>query len=156
MAAHVIDNRSINIRTSDPLCTRSNNLAARDDGNVSRPAADINNRRALGVMSADAGAKGRSQPFFDHAHAPDPCMLGGAQQRAPFNRRNVRKNAHQRTAAKVWDAAAGLADEMGQHVPCSFEVSNYAVLQWRNNGHATRLAAVLLLRFSADADYFSR
>ena len=107
MAANVVHDCSINIGTSDPLGTRSNNLAARDDGNVSRPAADINNRRTFGVMNADAGPKGRSQPFFDHAHAPDTCMLGGAQQRATFNRRNVRKNTHQRAAAKMRNATAG-------------------------------------------------
>src|SRR5688572_24793096 len=149
MAANVINDRTVNIRTSDPLGACSNNLAARDYGNVSRPAADVNNRRTFGVISANAGAKGRSQPFLDHANAPDTCMLGGAQQRAPFNWRNIRKNTHQRTAAKMRNAAAGLAHKMGQHLPCSFEVSNYAVLQWSDDGHATCLAPVLLLRFFA-------
>src|SRR5215216_5242437 len=152
----MINDCSIDTRTSDPLGACAYNLAARDDGNVSRPAADINNRRTSRVISADAGAKRCSQAFFDHAHAPDTRMLGRGQQSAPFDWRNVRKNAHQRTAAEMRYATAGLVHQIGQHLPGSFEVSHYAVLQWSDHRHATRLTSVLLLRFIANIDHFSR
>src|ERR1041384_7230814 len=155
MTANVIDDRCIDFRTSDPLGACRDNLAPRNDGDVSRPAADINHRGPSGIMSADARAKGRGQTLFDHSDAPDVRILGGAQQRSPLNRRNVRKNTHQRTAAKMRNATAGLAHEMGQHLLCSFEVGDDAVLQWSNHGHATRLAPILLLRLFANSDYFA-
>jgi len=44
MTPHVIDNRSIDTGTSDPISACTHDLAARNDGNVRRSATDVDDR----------------------------------------------------------------------------------------------------------------
>src|ERR1043165_3869958 len=101
MTSHVIDDREVNTRTSDPVSTRTNDLATRNDRDVRRPASDIHDRGRMRIAGADATTKRRRQTFLDHPDATDASVLRRTQQRASFNRRDVREDAHQRATAKA-------------------------------------------------------
>ena len=82
-------------------------------------------------------------------------MLRGRKQRAPFDRRDISENAHQRAAAEMRETAACFAHKMGQHLFGSFEVGNDTIEQRCDDADSTRLASVLLLCFKANRDHFS-
>src|SRR5690349_2411365 len=156
MAPHVIDNRSVDIRTSDPVGTRTNNLAACNDRDVRRPAADIDDGGSVRVVRTDAATESRRQSFFDHADPTNARVLRRGEQRASLNRRDIREDTHQRTTTEAREAAAGLAHEVSEHLLRSFEIRDDAVKHRRDHGDATRLASVLLSRFATDVNHLAR
>src|SRR5678815_61266 len=101
MAANVIDDGSVDIRTADSIRARANDLATRDDSHVSRATADIDDCRGVWLVSLDAASEGRRKTFLNHTHAPDVSVLGRTEQRASFHRRDIGEDTHQRAPAQV-------------------------------------------------------
>src|ERR1044071_2345794 len=106
MTSNVIDDRDVDIRTADSIRASANNLAARDDSNVSRATTDIDNSRRVWLVCADAAAKRSRKSFFDDAHTTDVCMLCSTEQCTSLDRRHVGKHTHQRATTKMRQTAA--------------------------------------------------
>src|ERR1700730_15439379 len=93
----MVDNRSVNVRASDPLGARMHKCAVGNNGNVGRPTANVHIRGSVRVIYSDTCTKGRRQALLHHEDATDTCVVSRAEQRAPFNLRDAGISAHQRT-----------------------------------------------------------
>src|ERR1044072_382460 len=122
MTAHVVDDGRVDIRAANSLRTSAHNLATRDDGDVSRATADIDNSRSTRLIGADAATERGRESFLNHSHATDVCVLRSTEQCASLHGGDVGKHTHQRATAEMRQTAACFANKVGQHFPGSLEV----------------------------------
>src|SRR6266511_3497461 len=150
MSTDMVDDRSVDIRAPDSLGACANNCAARNDGDIGCPTADVHNRGSTNVIYSDTRTKGCCQTLYHHEDATDTCVLGSAEQRAPLNLRDTGIHAKQRTATEKRDPTACLAHKMREHLLRSFKVRDDPIEQGSDNRNITGLASVHLLRLKSN------
>src|SRR5262249_25265319 len=130
----------------------------RDDGDVCRAAADVDDHVPGRLGDWHAGADRRRHRFLDEVHFTRLRAVRAVLHRSLLDLRDLRRHADDDAPAHPGVAVVRLLDEVGQHRLGDFEVGDDAVLHRLDRNDVARGAPehflrVLAHRFDAAVDF---
>src|SRR5919204_477412 len=149
LALGVVDDRLVELVAADPDRLRDHDAAERDDGDLARAAADVDDHRARRLANREAGADRGGHRLLDQVRLARPgreaCLLDRALLHAGHPRRDADHDPRVRPPVLVH-----LLDEVAQHLLGHVEVGDDAVLQRADGRDRARRAAEHALGLDAD------
>ena len=122
----------------------------RDDGDVGRAAADVDDHVARRLGYRHAGADGGGHRFFHQVHFARLRAIRAVLHGALLDLRDLRRHADDDAGPDPDVAVVRLLDEVGEHLLGDFEVGNDAVLHRLDRHDIARRAAEHLLGITPD------
>ena len=145
----VVDDRLVHLVAADAQRLRDDDPAERDDGDLGRAAADVDDHVPGRLGDGEAGADRGGHRLLDEVGLAraggERRLLDGALLDAGDAGRDADDDARVREAVLVH-----LLDEVAQHLLGDVEVGDHAVLQRADRGDRARRAAEHALRLDAD------
>src|SRR5204862_1205897 len=124
---HVLDDRAVELVTTDANALAGDDAAERDDRDLSRAAADVDDHVAGRLVHRKPGTdRGGHRLLDDVDRAPRARVLGGFLHRALLNPRDTRRYADDH--ARFGEAPLmHLLDEVTDHLLAHVEVVDHAI-----------------------------
>ncbi len=150
LALDVLRDGFVHLVAGDADGTRINDTRKRDDRDVGRSAADIDDHVAVRFGDRQAGTDRRRHRFFNQINFGRLCAIRRVFDRAALDLRDLGRDADHHTRAHPRFAVVRLADKMLEHLFRHFEVGDDAVLHRTDRDDIARRAAEHLFRVAAD------
>ncbi len=146
----VLDDRIVHLVAGDADRLAVDDAGERDDRNVGRAAADVDDHVARRLGNRHAGTDRRGHRFLDEIPLAGLGAVGAVLDGALLDLRDLRGDADDDAGPDPDVPVVGFLDEVGQHLLGDLEVGDDAVLH-RLDGHdVARRAPEHLLRVLAD------
>ena len=107
----------------------SHDAAQRDDGDLRRAAADIHDHAAGGLADGQACTDGSCHGLLNDRHLTGTSLQGSLAHSAALHLGNAGGNADDHPGTREHTVAAGLFEEVLQHIGGDVEIGDDAVLQ---------------------------
>ncbi|MNE27567.1 hypothetical protein D3C80_1209830 [compost metagenome] len=150
VAAHVADDGVVHHVAADADRTRIDDARQRQDGDLGRAAADVDDHRAGRLVDRQAGADRGGHGLVDQADAAGRGVQAGIIDGAALDGRGARGDADDHLGVHEALAVMNLADEVLDHLFGDFEVGDDPVAHRTDGFHVAGRAAQHLLGFQAD------
>ena len=115
--------------TGHAYAAGGHDAAQRDDGDLRRAAADIHDHTAGGLADGQACTDGSSHGLLNHRHLTGTGLQGSFAHSAALHLGNAGGDADDHPGTGEHTVAAGLFEEVLQHICGDVEISDDAVLQ---------------------------
>ena len=146
----VLDDRLVHLVAGDAHRLAVDDAGERDDGDVGRAAADVDDHVAGRLGDRHAGADRRRHRFLDQVHFAGLGAVGAVFHRALLDLRDLRRHADDDARPHPDVAVVRLLDEVGQHLLGDLEVGDDAVLHRLDGDDVAGRAAEHVLGVLAD------
>ena len=137
-----------------PDAAGCHDAAQRDDSDLGRAAADVHDHTAGGLADGQACTDGRSHGLLDDGDLTGTGLQGRLTHRTALDFRHAGRDADDHAGAGEHAVAAGLLEEVLQHIGGDVKVGDDAVLQGADSHDAAGGAADDGLSLSAHAAHF--
>ena len=155
LAAHIFDDRLVELVARNLDRGGLDDAAERDDRDVGRAAADVNDQIAVRPADVETRADGRRNRLLDEEHALRTGLRAGVDDRTFLDLGDDRGHADDDVRLEQAEALY-LADELLDHQLGHLVVRNDALAQRTDGDDVVRRAAEGLLRLRADRHELSR
>ena len=130
LGADVVDDRGVQRVAGHPYAGRGDDAAEGEDGDLGRPASDVDHHRARGLVDRQPGTDRGRHRLGDRVHPPRAGSVGGLAHRPLLHAGDTGRDADDDARSGERAAPAQhLAHEVAQHLGGDVVVGDHAVLQ---------------------------
>ena len=153
LALHVRDDRLVHLVAADAHALRVDDAGERDDGDLGRAAADVDDHVAARLGDGQARADGRRHGLLDQVDLARAGALGALLHRALLDLGDAEGHADDDARLHQRAPVVRAGDEVAQHRLGDLEVGDDAVAQRADRLDVARRAAEHLLGLAADGEH---